>query len=499
MKRRGLAMGICQAGIGLGFMAGPPIIQYLMAEYAFSGTMLILGGVALHSLLGAALYQPIKWHVRKSRKNERAQEDSADNSEETHEAEGLRISTICGKDGINGEASVALLRNGRDSNAYWSPMTTTEKTGKECHRPAEEEEERNGWASNGQAEQLEGLLPKILPPHSDGLTDEQKNGLDPLKNKCLSYQRQSSSLVNFGNIVLIFDNALTEQAGKDAEMEVKEKPWVPPVEEKAKEIVVEAEVRSKKVGKTMGEKLRSAWERLVGKTAEAEESAATNTSRSLGVKSMFGCVVDFLDLRLLQDPSYVNLILGISVSNLSDTNFFLVLQFYLQKSLGFSNENVAVCLSVAAGADVASRLLLPLLGDRMHLRKRTAYLLSCLTSAIARSIFVLVHDFPSVVVFCGLVGFLKGTIVVNMPLTIAEHCRLEQFAAAYGLYMIINGLITITLGPLIGVLRDYSDSYELCIHILSGVLLLCAIPWLIEMAIVRWKQKRRAKRDLPIL
>nr|CAD7398444.1 unnamed protein product [Timema cristinae] len=174
------------------------------------------------------------------------------------------------------------------------------------------------------------------------------------------------------------------------------------------------------------------------------------------LRRWIGAVSDFLDLSLLGDLVYVNIVLGLSVSFLSDTNFFTVFPFFLQsEELGFSGQDTALCMSIAAGADVVSRLVLPWFATRIGLGSRMTYLVGCLTSAIARSIFACVHGFVAIAVMSAVVGFLKGAMVVNLSLTIAEHCRLDQFAAAYSLYMVINGLITVIVGPLVGGFTPY--------------------------------------------
>jgi len=62
VSRRGLAMGICQAGIGLGFIVVPYVVEAMLRNYGFRGTMLLLGGISLNSIVGALLYQPVEWH-----------------------------------------------------------------------------------------------------------------------------------------------------------------------------------------------------------------------------------------------------------------------------------------------------------------------------------------------------------------------------------------------------------------------------------------------------
>jgi MFS family permease len=62
VSRRGLAMGLCQAGIGLGFIAVPYLVEAMLRNYGFRGTMLLLGAISLNSIVGALLYQPVEWH-----------------------------------------------------------------------------------------------------------------------------------------------------------------------------------------------------------------------------------------------------------------------------------------------------------------------------------------------------------------------------------------------------------------------------------------------------
>jgi hypothetical protein len=59
-------------GTALGMMAMPQAVHLLLEAYNFHGSVLILGGFALHSLVGSMLLQPVKWHLRpeKPKKNE---------------------------------------------------------------------------------------------------------------------------------------------------------------------------------------------------------------------------------------------------------------------------------------------------------------------------------------------------------------------------------------------------------------------------------------------
>lgn len=52
------------AGVCTGQFVGPPLVRYLLAEYSLMGATLILGAIILNSCVGAALFQPVHWHMK---------------------------------------------------------------------------------------------------------------------------------------------------------------------------------------------------------------------------------------------------------------------------------------------------------------------------------------------------------------------------------------------------------------------------------------------------
>ncbi|ESP01443.1 hypothetical protein LOTGIDRAFT_111664 [Lottia gigantea] len=58
-KKRGLATGIATAGSGLGITVGPIVIAYLIEEYTWRGSLIILTGVSLNIMVFGALLRPV--------------------------------------------------------------------------------------------------------------------------------------------------------------------------------------------------------------------------------------------------------------------------------------------------------------------------------------------------------------------------------------------------------------------------------------------------------
>ncbi|KPJ01866.1 Monocarboxylate transporter 14 [Papilio xuthus] len=62
-KKRGQAVGLSMAGTGFGLMVMPQLVKLLLGEYGFRWTVVILGALAFHAVLGSCLLQPVKRHL----------------------------------------------------------------------------------------------------------------------------------------------------------------------------------------------------------------------------------------------------------------------------------------------------------------------------------------------------------------------------------------------------------------------------------------------------
>lgn len=63
-SKRGIAVGWSVTGTGVGQMLLPILVGYLLEEFGFRQTILILSALSGHSLVAALLYQPVAWHVK---------------------------------------------------------------------------------------------------------------------------------------------------------------------------------------------------------------------------------------------------------------------------------------------------------------------------------------------------------------------------------------------------------------------------------------------------
>ncbi|CAD6995604.1 unnamed protein product [Ceratitis capitata] len=199
-------------------------------------------------------------------------------------------------------------------------------------------------------------------------------------------------------------------------------------------------------------------------------------------------LVEFLDLKLLKKPIYVNIVLGISFALYSDIAFFTLQPLYLFE-LGFTKADTASIIAIGAAADLASRIFLAFSAVFIQTPSRYIYLAGSFFTLIARFAFLNVYNFRDMAFTTAAMGFLRTWIHVPLPLVFAEYLPKERFATGYGLFMFLQGNIMFAIGPVVGLLRDLTQDYIFTFHCLNFFMALCAVPWLIEIMCMKCMRK----------
>lgn len=78
-------------------------------------------------------------------------------------------------------------------------------------------------------------------------------------------------------------------------------------------------------------------------------------------------------------------------------------------------------------------------------------------------------------------GMTKSATVLNNNLTISGHCKPEKLPGGLGLNMIAKGVLVISVGQLLGWVRDFTKSYVLCLHAQNALLLFVICVWTPEI------------------
>ncbi|XP_014255063.1 monocarboxylate transporter 9-like isoform X2 [Cimex lectularius] len=199
-------------------------------------------------------------------------------------------------------------------------------------------------------------------------------------------------------------------------------------------------------------------------------------------------VIKFFDLDLLKDPIYTNIWIGMSIAFTGEINFSLMTPVILGER-NFSIEETARIMSVIASSDIIFRFISPFVGNWLKLPARQMYMMSLMMLIISRFALTFVYSYWDVLIVGLALGIAKGFRTVYMSLVIPNHVPLEKLPSASGLQTVLNGILLLTFGPIVGLAKDYFGNYNVVIHFINCLSFTTVLLWSIEMIVVYQKSK----------
>ncbi|CAK9818582.1 Monocarboxylate transporter 13 [Anthophora plagiata] len=209
-------------------------------------------------------------------------------------------------------------------------------------------------------------------------------------------------------------------------------------------------------------------------------------------RTLLQTLIIFFDLDLLRDYVYVNMMLGITFANFSEMNFALLTPFILGE-YGFSKVQVATVMSTLGCMDVVTRLMIPFIADFIGWQNRTFFLVGVCGMAIGRIVLAHVQNFGVILAVAVLIGAGKALRTIFMALVIPTHVPLSKLPGATGIQLLTSGIISLTLGPVVGWIRDITTNYAIMLHCLNIFTYLTAISWSLEICITKRRTKMAQK------
>ncbi|XP_039446251.1 uncharacterized protein LOC120425692 [Culex pipiens pallens] len=449
-KKRGQAVGLSMAGTALGMLIMPQLVRFLLETYDFRGAVLLLSGLALHAAVGATLLQPIKWHLV---------EEEVDI--ELVEAPPMGIILEQEDDGDNDSLPEikTLLFPRRDR-----------KLSENCPSP-----------------QPNGLPIKPTFPRINSSVSVQ-NGMGLGMRTRPSFPRITSTAsmslaLRKRRESVVSQLSTMDFTGSGSCMHIHVDTGDNDAEDVDYQII-------RRVNTHVGVSTMNSFAR-VPKTPKRIETVKSELGLEM-VKPKVSFLQRFtalMDVGLLRDMIYLNILFGLSIFYVAEMNFKMVTPFFLA-SLGFNKTEVAFFLSVSALTDIAARVIVPPIGDKLRIRKRLLFMVSLVFVAITRSIVAEQRTYTELMVWLSITGFFRGVALANFTLCVSEYSSLEKLPAAFGWHMVGKGVFVILFGPLIGAIRDWTDSYPICIHVQSVCIFTCVAAWCVEFAIKRLRTKK---------
>ncbi|KAH8235800.1 hypothetical protein KR032_007815 [Drosophila birchii] len=483
--KRGQAVGLSMAGTAMGMLIMPQLVRILLEAYDFRGAVLLLAGVALNATVGSVLLQPVKWHMKEEFDDEELMCISALPTPQPQ----LTVGGAGGATATGAPEFKVIKEDGNEEDAL--PEMNTLLFHK--HHPHQMRKNYSEMAMNTMNGSRLGLpkrptFPRIMSlagvqsaahgpgGESGGYPSQAEINATQLRCRKASVTSNLSYMDFTGSILQVHLNT------GDDEFEQNDR-----------------ELR--RVGTATGSIVlgghRDSFIKMkpteLDKQAEAAAAIDEEARKKAKKPGFWRRFADLLDIDMLKDKMFLNLLFGLSIFYVAEMNFKMVTPFFFA-NLGYQKADVAFCLSITAITDIAARIVLPPIFDRTTIKKRTIFLVSIIFVALTRSIMAEQTDWTQLMIWLSICGFFRGSALSNFTLTVSEYCSLEKLPSAFGWHLVGKALFVISFGPLIGLIRDVTDSYPICIHTQSVCILLCALAWGIEY-LVEYIHSRRRTAD----
>lgn len=502
VRRRTFAMAVTQMIIGVAAMVVPLVIQKLLEEYGFRGTQAIIAAFSLHAMLGMVVLQPVKYHVKKKKLSVALSSDfirrpSADiivHGDKTWHAEienasevKIRIQQHCTEVGKDSEVNIKINQHHSELKARKSSRATSlELINIQFQNKNLDVENSHKKKSVGTENELRDE--REIKDCMERMNDKEADSDD------VTEKSDDSNLCSERNIPeehkFLIQSGHSKKCGNLEQVTAEIGITVKTTESAA---VSKVPRLSSQVSSPGTNKRNDAYRVRYDSIRDAASLESYESQD--GCDRCWTAIVNFLDLRLLLDPVYVNISIGISFSLICMLQFFA---FYpiLVLDLGYSKSDTAIFIAVCNAMDLIGRLVIALIGILSpNFTSRALFLIGTVTTVAGRLIMIMFNDFLEVALMSGFLGFARSFIQVPLPLVFAEY-NLERFPSAFGLYSVIFGIIAVMVGPFIGLVRDVTNSYPICINTLNGLTTFaCIIPWVLELAVVHMRSKSSAREE----
>ncbi|XP_074100232.1 uncharacterized protein LOC141528199 [Cotesia typhae] len=448
VKKRAKVMSAAQVIIGLGGIVYPMIIEKMMDVYGFRGTAAMIGALSLNAIAGMMMMHPVEWHLR----------DPNEVLEERKQLKGPQPQSEHNHSALN---KVKILSSSNRRSTIHGTQDFME--------PARWSSLCNIKANPGCQEPLLVINSKTVEAISIDLDPDMRP-----RSKSISMKMQLAK-----SLSLLPASSIGSITGA----------------------LVEAQHRRDLITKASLDELKEFNTPIGDNIICHNKSDHQDENKNLVIKrksiisqkeepDFWQQLSDLFELSLLKDRTFVIMSLGISFVFVSDFTFISLVPLAMMHD-GYTNSQAAVTITVAAAAELTSRILYLIFTLVVNCRAKIVFFFAMIVMGFAKLAFLYFGNTLMGIYICTAgIGIVRTFMMVPQPLVVVENYPVEMYAACYGIFTLVNGIVMVVIGPLVGIIKDVTDSFEVAQLVL--VTLNCAfiVPWALEF-LVEFRQKRR--------
>lgn len=221
---------------------------------------------------------------------------------------------------------------------------------------------------------------------------------------------------------------------------------------------------------------------------EQSEVLLENNTTELKSPGVVRNFINELDLGLLKDKSFLNLLIGLTVIIFGEVNFFVLVPFILGES-GFKDQQISLVMSILAGVDITVRFLGPFATAKLPFGNKSLFAFGILLVSAGRLIVVLTNNFHVIIFAFTLLGVGKAFRTIIRPIIIADYVPLKRLPAASGLQLVGTTIFSFSAGPLLGLIKEHWG-FAVTIHIINAMSIACLLSWSVEALIHKFSAKK---------
>lgn len=374
-KKRGQAVGLSMAGTAMGMLIMPQLIRLLLEQFSFRGAVLILAGIALHATVGSFLLQPVKWHLKE-------EELDVEMIEQDYPA----LTIIEENDGDEDSLPEiqTLLFNSRKHEHRG--RTTSENSGSNLMVP-------NGIPKRPTFPRItstNSMGPKRIPTLMTVYSQADMNQM--LRKRKESVISSLSQLDFSGSCLAIHLEVKFIFYLKKKKIQIILKTFQTgdrDLEEKDSQFIrrVNTHVGTSLYRDSLNSSFKLSKADISQKLSCPDFMKGTEVGLEMPLpkkESFWRRFATLMDIGLLKDGIYLNILFGLSIFYVAEMNFKMVTPFFLA-NLGYSKTDTAYCLSISALTDIMARIIVPPICDKTKVSKRLVFMSSIFFVALTRS------------------------------------------------------------------------------------------------------------------
>lgn len=435
-KWRGFANGICASGSALGSIILPPLLNYLIAEYGCRGAILIMCGLILNVCVGAALYQPVSWHLKKV-------------PVETAQTSG------CKEDLINSPQSKQFF-DCRNNNSFGSATEYCNSVG---------------------SKRLQALRRPVSSPRFPSIIPDGKLTIDPMEEEKVLISNLDGHLVpnsTSGSQCVTFTvggGGGTGVAGYTSSTTGLGMGSLPGLNlHRSPSQISSISSSSFAYLSTIHHgSINAAYQlnQITGHRDSISESrgvltAMTTSQISIGQGPKAGNHVIIskeqdktsiwkllFDTSLITNTVFLIIAYTVVASGIGYTNLLIILPAYAA-GLQFERNQYALLLSIIAGADLVGRIGGASLSDLASFPCKYIYMGGFMVSGMALILMPQYSSYEWIAGCCAVFGLSSGIYIGLMAVLLVNHLGADKLASSFGLSLALNGVVMMAGPPIVG-------------------------------------------------